>query len=87
MTFLVEGASPRALPKDLDRFAPEEARALGKEVYLYLPDGMGRSKLAAVLGRGTAGRGRHHPQLAHGHDVAGDGPRALISPRPTPVRD
>jgi uncharacterized protein (DUF1697 family) len=55
VTFLVEGASPRALTVERDRFAPEQAAAHGREVYLYLPDGIGRSKLAAVLARGTAG--------------------------------
>ncbi len=43
---------------DLDRYAPEEATANGRELYLFLPSGMGRSKLAADLarrgGRGTA---------------------------------
>jgi uncharacterized protein (DUF1697 family) len=55
VTFLVEGAKPRALAIDLDRFAPEQAAAVGRQVYLYLPDGIGRSKLAAVLSRGPAG--------------------------------
>lgn len=32
-------------------FAPEEARVVGREVYLYLPKGAGRSKLAAALAR------------------------------------
>jgi uncharacterized protein (DUF1697 family) len=55
VTFLVEGAKARPLPTDLDRFAPEEAAAVGREVYLFLPDGMGRSKLAVALTRGGAG--------------------------------
>lgn len=36
---------------DVESFVPEEAMAIGRELYLYLPDGMGRSKLAAVLNR------------------------------------
>ena len=37
---------------ELSGYAPEEAHAAGKEVYLYLPGGLGRSKLAgALLGR------------------------------------
>jgi uncharacterized protein (DUF1697 family) len=55
VTFLVEGATSTPLPEGLERFAPEEAVARGREVYLHLPGGMGRSKLAAVLGRGPAG--------------------------------
>jgi uncharacterized protein (DUF1697 family) len=55
VTFLVEGARPRPLPDDLGRFAPEEAVARGREVYLLLPNGIGRSKLAAALTRGGAG--------------------------------
>jgi uncharacterized protein (DUF1697 family) len=56
VTFLVEGAKARPLANDLDRFAPEAAATVGREVYLFLPDGMGRSKLAAVLARGKAGQ-------------------------------
>ena len=36
---------------DRDAFAPEEAAMAGKELYLRLPNGMGRSKLAAKLAR------------------------------------
>jgi uncharacterized protein (DUF1697 family) len=55
VTFLVEGARPRPLPEGLDRFAPEAVVVHGREVYLFLPDGIGRSKLAAALTRGGAG--------------------------------
>jgi uncharacterized protein (DUF1697 family) len=54
VTFLVEGATPRPVAVDAERFAPEEFVARGRETYLYLPNGMGRSKLAAALGRGGA---------------------------------
>jgi uncharacterized protein (DUF1697 family) len=36
---------------DLDRYAPEEAIAVGKELHLLLPEGVGRSKLAVDVGR------------------------------------
>lgn len=34
---------------DLDRFAPEELTAVGRELHLLLPGGLGRSKLAVAL--------------------------------------
>ena len=34
---------------DARAFAPERCAAVGRELYLYLPDGMGRSKLAAAV--------------------------------------
>jgi uncharacterized protein (DUF1697 family) len=36
---------------DLDSYAPEHATAIGEEVYFLLPNGVGRSKLAADLSR------------------------------------
>ena len=36
---------------DLARYAPEEASAVGPQLYLYLPSGLGRSRLAADLAR------------------------------------
>jgi uncharacterized protein (DUF1697 family) len=36
---------------DLASYAPDEAIARNREVYLYLPNGLGRSKLAADLAR------------------------------------
>jgi uncharacterized protein (DUF1697 family) len=48
----LEGPAEGALDDvDLPAFAPEEAVATGREVYLFLPDGMGRSKLAVEIGR------------------------------------
>jgi len=42
---------------ELDRYAPEEAIPVGKELHLLLPGGVGRSRLAIDLGRrkGAAG--------------------------------
>lgn len=34
---------------DLGRFAPEEATPVGRDLFLHLPGGMGRSKLAPAL--------------------------------------
>ena len=34
---------------DARAFAPERCVSVGRELYLYLPDGMGRSKLAAAI--------------------------------------
>ena len=43
---------------DVARYAPEEAIAVGSEVHLLLPGGVGRSKLASdLLRRGAAGDG------------------------------
>lgn len=41
---------------DLDTFAPETFTVNGREVYLHLPNGMGRSKLAVELGKGARAR-------------------------------
>ncbi len=42
---------------DLEAYAPEEATAIGRELHLYLPNGVGRSKLAADLSRGKGAGG------------------------------
>ena len=54
VTFLVEGAKGAAPKVDREQFAPERYDVKGKEVYLYLPTGLGRSKLAAALSKGAA---------------------------------
>jgi uncharacterized protein (DUF1697 family) len=41
-------------PGDLGRFAPDTAVPIGREMHLFLPGGMGRSKLAASLDRSVA---------------------------------
>jgi uncharacterized protein (DUF1697 family) len=52
VAFLVEGAEPVPLDGlELDRFAPEALTVAGREVYLYLPGGIGRSALAEALTR------------------------------------
>lgn len=40
-----------------DDWAPEELTVVGREVYLHLPDGMGRSKLAAEMTKRGARKG------------------------------
>jgi uncharacterized protein (DUF1697 family) len=52
LVFLMDSAEADAL-EDFDAapFAPDEVAAVGREAYLHLPNGMGRSKLAAALGR------------------------------------
>jgi len=42
-------AAVRAL--DLERFRPEDVVVVGSDVYLHLPNGMGRSKLPDYVGR------------------------------------
>jgi uncharacterized protein (DUF1697 family) len=48
----VDGPATRCTKAlDLDSYAPEEAIAVGKELHLLFPDGVGRSRLAVALGR------------------------------------
>ncbi len=54
VTFLVDGASATKPTVDPDDFAPERFDVRGTQVYLYLPNGIGRSKLAQALGKGAA---------------------------------
>jgi uncharacterized protein (DUF1697 family) len=50
--FLDEAGPSSALDGlDRDKYLPEEFEVRGREVYLLLPNGMGRSQLAADLGR------------------------------------
>lgn len=42
---------------DLAPFAPEEAVAVGRELFMHLPGGIGRSKLAAALSRSQGLKG------------------------------
>jgi uncharacterized protein (DUF1697 family) len=55
VAFIVEGAEPHAAEAlEIERFAPEELTVSGHETYLFLPDGIGRSKLAEALSRQKA---------------------------------
>lgn len=42
---------------DLASFAPEDAVAIGRDLVLFLPDGIGRSRLATVVTRRLRGTG------------------------------
>ena len=57
------GAPPRKVVSelDLDAFAPEHCTLVGRDLYLHLPNGMGRAKLPVALDR--AGRSVHPPAL------------------------
>lgn len=73
VTFLVEGASASRPSVDPDRFDPERYAVKGREVYLYLPNGIGRSKLAAALSKGksaTAGTSRNWRTVTKLFDLA-----------------
>jgi uncharacterized protein (DUF1697 family) len=49
VAFLAARPPANALTIDTRAFAPERYAAVGRELYLYLPNGMGRSKLAAAV--------------------------------------
>ena len=63
VTFLAADPNPQARKKLLaTKPDPEELRIVGREVYIYFPNGAGRSKLAwAAIAKslGTAGTGRN----------------------------
>jgi uncharacterized protein (DUF1697 family) len=70
VVFLIDDTRPAAVRElDLARYSPEALVVRGNEVYLYLPNGIGRSKLAADLARqrdavGTARNWRTVTKLA-----------------------
>lgn len=58
VTFLAEPLEPARLGHiDLTEFAPEEFATRKREVYLSLPNGMGRSKLAVAVEKALRGSG------------------------------
>ncbi len=61
VVFGAAAAKPSLQGLDAAKYAPEEAAAVGRELYLYLPSGIGRSKLAADLARkaGPTGTARN----------------------------
>ncbi len=65
VSFLHDDAAASIGDVAIDDFAPEHATAIGRELYLYLPDGMGRSKLAQALTR----RGRSAGTSRNWHTV------------------
>jgi uncharacterized protein (DUF1697 family) len=69
VVFLAQPPSATAAKAfDASRFAPEEYRVIGREVFLRLPDGIGRAKLPPALplirGGGTARNWRTVLKLA-----------------------
>lgn len=61
VTFLGTGEKASLGDLDVAAYAPEEAAVVGAQLYLFLPTGMGRSKLAGDLARrkGPAGTTRN----------------------------
>jgi uncharacterized protein (DUF1697 family) len=51
VTFMGAGEKASLGALDLAAYAPEEAAAVGQQLYMFLPNGLGRSKLAVDLGR------------------------------------
>jgi uncharacterized protein (DUF1697 family) len=62
-------------PGDVTGFAPEEVEAIGGELHLHLPDGIGRSRLAAHLARrAPEGTTRNWRTVATLHGMASEQP-------------
>ena len=57
VVFTAKPATGSVAGLDLDSYAPEEAVPIGKQLYLFLPGGMGRSKLATDLAKNKAAIG------------------------------
>jgi uncharacterized protein (DUF1697 family) len=52
VSFLETTPDPERLRSfDAAKYAPEEMRASHREIYYYLPNGIGRAKLPVALGR------------------------------------
>ena len=52
---LQAGPMPTKVLPEPDAFAPEEAVAVGRDLHLFLPNGMGKAKLPIALGRRSSG--------------------------------
>jgi uncharacterized protein (DUF1697 family) len=52
---LQAGPMPKKGLPDPVAFAPEEVVAVGRDLHLFLPDGMGKAKLPVALGRKSTG--------------------------------
>jgi uncharacterized protein (DUF1697 family) len=48
---LQKGPAPTSALPDAEVFAPEEVAAVGRDLHLFLPNGMGRAKLPVAIGR------------------------------------
>jgi uncharacterized protein (DUF1697 family) len=56
---LLTDSDPGKVGAGLDQYLPEEAAAGKRAVYLFLPDGVGRSKLAVTVGKRVPGTMRN----------------------------
>ena len=75
VAFLTARPPANAPSIDARAFLPERCAAVGRELYLFLPDGMGRSKLAAaVLAKpkavGAGGTARNWRTVLKLHELA-----------------
>lgn len=62
LVVFLKGKAPRTGPLDTSEHGPERVHALGRELFVHYPNGLGRSKLTpALLERvvGTPGTGRN----------------------------
>lgn len=83
VTFLEEEIAPQALERlDLVSLEPERLVSVGRELYTWHPDGIGRSKLWGSWPPGWVGHEWNRAQLEHGDDAAGDGRRDVGPPGP-----
>ncbi|MGQ0632820.1 MAG: DUF1697 domain-containing protein [Sporichthyaceae bacterium] len=57
VVFLAQRLTAAAMSLDADEFTPEEFSIAGREIYLHLPGGAGRSKLAVALTKGLTRAG------------------------------
>ena len=74
VTFLVAEPTREAREKVLQiKTDPEELRIEGREVYIYFPDGMGRSKLSWMKIARHARNVGHRQKLEQRYQAAGDG--------------
>jgi uncharacterized protein (DUF1697 family) len=74
----MDGPAKAGMAKvDLQKYEPEAAIAVGTELHLFLPNGVGRSKLAADLGRqkGAVGTQRNWRTVTRLLEMADDAGR------------
>ncbi len=84
VSFLDGEPDPEAVEKIAAAAAPTERLvAIGRELYAWHPDGVGRSKMWTKLAGHHARRPRHRAQLDDGDDAARDGGRVVSMRRYT----
>ncbi len=81
VSFLDEAADAGAQERLAARAAAGEVVHVdGREIYAWLPEGVGRSKLWSALATPASPGDRHGSQLEHGHHLALDGLRVASGP-------